>query len=169
MIRFHHVFPRGSNTSYYSFTFLTSPLPINEQFDAMGTRIRSELGARYNLENRLDMLVEMIPANGVVINASRTIRNINGITGEFLHNFYLNILQSNETIQLEGLRIRIRIVGSRMVRRRGRGRGRTTGSNHLPAKYRGMGLACHEREPESVSPCLVRAVMLGFRPELRGI
>ena len=164
-IRFHHSRPHSGQTSYYSFTFLASNIATDQQFDAMALRIRQELTGRYP-GHRLDMLVEFYPQNGVA-NVHNTVRFIAGITGTYLFNIYNGILQSQETIQVEGLRIRITVVGQRMGRRRGRGRGRTLGANHLPAKYKGLGLSCHPDEPLAIGPCMTRAILLAMNENLR--
>jgi len=167
MLRFHHSRPRTGRTSYFSFTFLNSDLPIDDQFTIMAERIQLELRNRFN-DNRLDMVVEFYPENGTA-NVLNVVRYVTGITRHYLQNIYQNILQSQETVQLEGLRIRIKVVGHQMGRRRGRGRGRTGGAQHLPVKYRGLGLSCHEKAPDATSPCLTGAIMLGFDNKLRGM
>ncbi len=158
-------FNRHGRTSYLSFTFLHSDGTIDQQFQEMVDRIQLELRARYR-EERLDMVVEFFPQNGVP-NVYNIVRTVGGISRRYLQGIYLSILQSQQTIEVEGTRIRVKVVGHLMARRRGRGRGRTGGSQHLPGKYRGLGLSCHDRAPEATAPCLAGAIALGFDNGLR--
>ncbi len=137
-IRFNHSRPSRGNTSYYSFTFLADDHTVQQQFEAMAARIQRELTMRY-VTPRVDMIVEFYPQNGVA-NILNTVRFIHGITGNYLMDIYSNILRSQETIQLEGTRIRIKIIGHRMRRGKTRGRGRIIGSNYVPQKFKGLGI-----------------------------
>lgn len=162
-IRFNVNRNARSHTTYLSFTFLASPLAVQEQMQIMADRIQQELRARYP-SNTLAMTVEFFPENGVanVINARH---RIDSITNNYLFSTYEAIVQSQETVQLENLRIRIKVIGQAMRRKRGRGRGRQA---IVPDKYKGHGIYMRPWDRDGKAPCLTRALLQALVPDLRG-
>lgn len=61
------------------------------------------------------IIVELTPANGVN-SLQRTFRNLAGITGEVLNEFFEEILHSDDTVELDGLIVSIQTVGETIRR-----------------------------------------------------
>jgi hypothetical protein len=100
---------RGVRTFTYTFTNdIGGEYTIQERFDQIAHDIQRTIRDFYSregdarAENPYLITLEGDGANGFT---QRTVRTINGITGNFLKDSYENILQSNEVIQLEGFKV----------------------------------------------------------------
>lgn len=71
---------------------------------------------------------------------SRPFSNVNNVYGPVLSEFFEEMLQSDETLELEGLTVVITLIGEDMQNRRGRGRGRTLGMKLIPARLKNKGV-----------------------------
>ncbi len=69
----------------------------------------------------------------------RMFRNVNGVTGFVLGGFFENILQSDETLELEGLTVVVSLVGQDMQNRGAVGRGRSLGMKLVPPHLKKKG------------------------------
>ena len=114
-IRFHRTRAgRGANTVHaLRFTFLASQQSINARFEDMARNIRSRIAHYFNHtpDQSHAYLIEFEPADDRVANTrQRTIARLSSITATFLSTIYESMLQSQETLTLEGFRVIIQLT-----------------------------------------------------------
>ena len=109
-------------------------------------------------------LVEFLPPDDHGNQVQRTFRTIGAITGEYLSTVYAQMLHSDETLSLEGFRIRVQAIGTVMRRGRVVGGARSLGSKHIPKDMKNRGLGQHpdynSADVKDV-PCGTIAFLLG--------
>jgi len=99
-------------TDNYTLVFQFRPnndTPILQRFDEMAQQIRLAIRSQFNVveggrRDRHPYLLDFIPANGLH-QVQKTIRAVRSITGEFLFNIYESILQSQDTVTLDGFKV----------------------------------------------------------------
>lgn len=95
-----------------------------------------------------------------------TIPNVSRLTGDFLQGIFESMLQSDETLRVEGFRIVVDSLEG-LPRAREGGRGRMPGCNSIPKRLKNMGLGEHpkiirsdEWDQRMESNCGFRALLL---------
>jgi len=84
--------------------------------------------------------IEMIAGDETVPRPmTRPFSNIDSCTAEALSTFFEQMLQSDETLELDGLRIIIRLIGADMQNPVVHGRGRPMGMHLIPAHLKKRG------------------------------
>lgn len=153
------------------FTFLRSDEDINAQFEEMARQIRAKIREYFDFgdEQLQSYLLEFEPADERATSTrQRTIRKLISITGKFLATIYTAMLHSNETLELEGFRITVKIMGRLMRTRVMGGSGRLWGMNVIPKHLKGKGLMAHpmyKTQSEPDTPCGIRAFLLGLEQD----
>ena len=154
------------------FTMLASPLDINQRFTLLADEIQRRIRHHFNFEPNQEhnYLIEFEPADDRARNTrQRTVRRINSITGEFLSTIYQAMLHSQDTLDLDGFRVTVKIIGRLMRRGRAGGAARPHGALSIPAHLKNKGLGEHpqmlkEKNKGNIpsSPCGVRAILLAY-------
>jgi len=155
----------NSGVRSYEFEFrhlpedgLYQPTLVDDRFDDMAEMIRQEVHARTHigLTTRDHWLLTITPyvSNGRRP-LQRTFRELNSITGPFLQLMYEQLLSSDETIDVIGMRINVSRVGSR---------GGSGGKSLVPVGLRGVGLSEHPKQAkfngEIKEPCGLMAFFM---------
>ena len=77
---------------------------------------------------------------GVAHPMQRPFRLPSQVDGETLSKFFEDMLQSDETLELEGLTVVVTLIGADMQNPVAQGRGRTVGMKLIPAHLKKKGL-----------------------------
>lgn len=125
---------------------------VPDRWEHMATFVREAYQDLLALQRHMDRAtfeIEMLPNDERVRNPlTRMFRNVDAVTGDFLNAFYEQILQSDETIELTGLRIIVKLLGTEMQNRRVTGRGRAPGFKSVPPHLKNKGLCAHPQSLE---------------------
>ena len=173
---------RGNNRVHaLRFTFLNSDQDIQTRFEEMATQIRNRIHDYFtfgDLQNHT-YLIEFEPADDRARSTrQRVVRRIASITGiiifynsslgNFLSAIYAAMLNSQDTLDLDGFRITVKIIGRLLLRRRAGGGSRPFGAKAIPDRLKKKGLGEHPTMVkkklegyEPTSPCGIRALLLG--------
>jgi DNA polymerase family B len=155
-----------------SYTFLMHsgfiPPTIAQRWDDMANRIRqgyAQLAALQHIQNPR-FILHVIPGGPIPYHTARFFANIDAITGERLSDIYKDLLQSDETIQMEGLTIELSLAGVDMPNRNASGRGRGLGFKLIPPHLKHKGLIVHpqtehyQQELDQLGLCGPMAILL---------
>lgn len=137
----------GVTEPIFEFTFLTVPrgeLTPAGRMEEMVALIRLSLTERYgfNIYDDHTFLVEFYPAQEDRFRRQRTFGRIATMTADVFLNIYEGMLQSDETLVLDGMRITVQLIGNEMNRQIA-GRGCTHGARALPKHLKGRGMITH--------------------------
>jgi hypothetical protein len=148
----------------------------DDRWDSMALRIRNAYQTlRQHTHGHPNFMIEMIAGDERArAPINRPFGNVMGVTGEALSGFFEQMLQSDETLELEGLVVVVKLVGEDMQNPVAQGRGRSLGMklipSHLKNKGNGLlfilGLMIHPqsesraKELEEIGLCGPRALLL---------
>lgn len=137
----------GVNEPLFEFTFLAAPfgeLTPAGRFEEMTAYIRRTLMDHYHfgLMDDHTFIVEFYPAHEPRFRRQRTFGRIGSLTSEIFLGIYEGMLQSDETLILDGMRITVQLIGGGMNYQI-YGSGCTHGARALPSHLKGRGLITH--------------------------
>lgn len=152
----------------YTYTFLhphpgDAPLTVDQRWEDLAGLLRMRAAA--DGMQRMVLTVHP-PAASRAQPRQYTFRNVAGITGTFLASMFLTMLHSDETLELEGLRIQLQNIGQAMPSVASTGYGPPSGSRYLPSHLKNKGLADHPKahrhrnDPGLALRCGPRALLL---------
>jgi len=159
----------------FEFTFLPDPIEdVEERMDTMTDVIRRTLRQYYNMTGQEDAIwaVEFRPAGDDRFQRQRTFGHINTMEGHIFSEIFNGLLQSDETLQLNGMMISVQRLGSEM-RSQYYGRGLTVGHKSIPTGLKKQGLIAHPVEYlhserlNEVGLCGIRACLLLKEPRFQ--
>lgn len=160
----------GVTEPIFEFTFLADPyqeqLPIT-RLEEMTAHIRQTLSNHYHfgLDDPHTFSVEFYPLNEIRFQRQTSFGRIGSMTSDVFFSIFTGMLQSNESLTLDGMRINVQLFGARMNHQVS-GRGRTLGSNALPDHLKNRGLIQHpwaslrHADLQSVGLCGILSLLL---------
>ena len=136
----------GVQEPIFEFTFLDTPVeqdPLT-RMEEMTLYIRETLvdHYHYDLMEPHTFIVEFYPYDEFEYRLQRTFGRIGTMTGDVFLELYEAMLQSDQTLQLIGMRITVQHLG-RQMNHEIYGAGRTAGSKCLPARLKNRGVETH--------------------------
>ncbi len=159
----------GVTEPLFNFTFLATPVEQDPftRMEEMTRYIRDTLVAHYHygLMDPHTFIVEWFPYNAFEHRLQRTFGRIGTMTADVFLELFEAMLQSDETLELTGMRITVQHIGSQMNHQI-YGAGRTPGSKWLPARLKNKGVFTHSLEGErtdilqQVKLCGILALLL---------
>lgn len=164
----------SENTTKYSYTFLYPPypLPLLTRMEDMHELIQRTISSSLNIlpSDRVVFHVQVESIlNDSPISKLRVFSSLSQISVDFLLNMFTNILQSAETLSLEGTRLIIAPVGIGMQTPYSTGRSIQSGG--IPDHFKNRGLLNHPITKKSkaaaellvqLGNCGIFAFLLGF-------
>lgn len=137
----------GVTEPSFEFTFLATPyeeLTPAARMEEMVAYIRQTLMNHYHFGVMDDhtFIVEFYPVHEFRFRRQRTFGRIGSITADIFLALYEGMLQSDETLSLDGMRITVQLIGGEMNNQIA-GRGCTHGARALPKHLKGRGLITH--------------------------
>lgn len=136
----------------FEFTFLANPYNIDDpetRFQQLASFIRQTLVEHYlfGLDDGHTFLVEFYPAGEDRFRRQTTFGRIGTIDADIFLRIFQGMLQSDETLVLEGMRVTVQFIGGAMNHEI-YGTGRTFGAKCLPQHLKKRGLIMHAKSEE---------------------
>lgn len=158
----------GVNEPIFEFTFLPyGGEEVDERFMIMTATIRNTLIQYYpymDPDEDAVFAVEFIPTEDERFRRQHTFGRINSMTGHVFSEIFIGILQSDETIELDGMMITVQRLGGQLPQQyHGAG---VCGWKNIPTAMKGQGLIAHPSEHEyqermnRTGLCGIRACLL---------
>lgn len=159
----------GVNQPLFEFTFLATPVEEDPmiRMEEMTTYIRQTLMDHYHygLNDPHTFIVEWYPVDSFEHRLQRTFGAIGVMTADLFLQLFEAMLQSDETLELTGMRITVQHLGFNM-NHEVYGRGRTIGAKNLPDRLKNRGVIEHplvgdyKERLSDIGLCGILAVLL---------
>ena len=169
----NHIF--GVQEPIFEFTFLANEyddMTPAGRFEEMTAYMRATLAQHYHFGHyeAHTFLVEFYPTDAPEWRRQRTYGTIAAISAASFLGLYESMLQSDETLTLDGMRITVQLIGNQM-NHEVYGAGCTHGARALPQHLRGRGLITHvwadtkKQSLEELGLCGILACLLQKNPD----